>query len=158
MQPVIAVDQLYRGFASAWHRFMEDGRLAADPVDAFIPLFDTLNWATTLDERIATDLGTAGNPDWSWRDKYMDGAVVRGVRFARNRVHHQWADALYLDPEGAALPMVLPAGLFEWRWRRSLPPGANNQGEPQYQKLLAEAPARMTLMDIHKVFTQAVSA
>ena len=112
--PLVAVDVLYRGFSSAYTRFMESGRLATEPVDALLPLFEALNWASTLDERLAWEAGGRRRFDdrqafdWSWRDEYPEGDVVPGFRFARNRVHHQWAEALYVDPRGAMLPALVP--------------------------------------------------
>jgi hypothetical protein len=52
--------------------------------------------------------------------------TVQGVRFARNRVHHQWADALQIT-SGRAYPRTYPKAYFEWRWRATLPPGKSDQ-------------------------------
>ena len=60
-------------------RFMESGRLATEPVDALLPLFEALNWASTLDERLAWEAGGRRRFDdgqafdWSWRDEYPEG-------------------------------------------------------------------------------------
>jgi hypothetical protein len=152
---VVGVDVLYRGFRGAFDRFMETGRVAGEPAGALIPLYETLNWATTLDKRLAWDAGAGESFDWSWRKEYTGGNVVSGVRFARNRVHHQWAEALYVTP-GAQFPMQFPLGFFEWRWRSELPPGENDRGQSEYGELLADQPARITLPLLDQVFAQAV--
>jgi hypothetical protein len=71
------ISALLRGCAQALARF-HDARLGRDSVAAFIPLFEALNWAASIDEGLG----------------YLDHAELQGSRFARNRVHHQWADAL----------------------------------------------------------------
>jgi hypothetical protein len=38
---------------------------------------------------------------------------MRGVRFARNSVHHQWSDALELDTSGRRYPRTYPLVYFE---------------------------------------------
>jgi hypothetical protein len=152
---VVGVELLHKGFSRAFARFMETGRFAGEPADALIPIYETLNWATTLDERLASDAAAGEGLDWSWRANYTDGKVVAGVRYARNRVHHQWAEALYVTP-GAQLPMQLPAPLFEWRWRSELPPGKDDRGLSEYEELLSGQPARVTLVLLNQVFTQAV--
>jgi hypothetical protein len=116
------------GYDRATARFQE-ACFGTSPVDAFIPLFEALNWAASIDER----MGFPALPE------------LRGLRFARNRVHHQYADALWLDESGAQLPTPLPAAFFEWRWRSQLPPGRNSNGEEDYRNRLADVPARLTL-------------
>jgi hypothetical protein len=153
---VLSPRLLHIGFQRARDRYMAEGRLATDPAEALLPIIEALNWATTLDERLAADKGTPPSLDWTWRDKHEQGRVMRGVRFVRNRVHHQWATALYLDLRGAELPMPLPAPLFEWRWRSRLPPGHDNHGEDDYRDHLAEHPARRTLDALSELFLEAV--
>ena len=70
---------------------------------------------------------------------------MRGLRFARNRVHHQYADALWLDRRGMVLPTTLPTQFFEWRWREDLPPGKDNRNREAYEAHLGGQPARFTL-------------
>ena len=94
---------LLRGYREGLGRFHE-ARIGTDTVDAYLPLFEALNWAASLDEHL----------------DYPDHPELRGMRFARNRVHHQWAEALYVT-EGAAYPRAYPRVFFEWRWRMDLP-------------------------------------
>jgi len=95
----VTVDVLLRGLVSAYDRFMREGRIAADPFDAYVPIFEALNWAAVVDARLATHYGTVEKPDWSWRDRFAGGEVVAGFRYARNSAQHDWADPL-LDVEG----------------------------------------------------------
>lgn len=119
-----------QGYHQARERFHE-ARLGTDATAAFIPLFEALNWATSIDEK----LGFQPVPE------------LRGLRFARHRVHHQWADALWLDEAGLELPTTLPAAFLEWRWRNpaELPSGRENRGEEDYREHLAGQATRNTL-------------
>jgi hypothetical protein len=147
---------LFRGFSGAHDRFMMHGRIAAEPVDAYLPIFEALSWAVALDERLATEFATGSlDRDWSWREQLSGGEVVAAFRFARNRAHHGWADVLHVTA-GAVLPTPLPSGLFEWRWRQSLPPGGDRRGEEEYAALLADQPARLTLESLRRVFSGAL--
>jgi hypothetical protein len=78
--PVVDQAVLLRGYQQAVARF-DESRLGHDATVAFLPLFEALNWAASIDERL----------------RYPDYPELRGLRFARNRVHHQWAEALYVD-------------------------------------------------------------
>jgi hypothetical protein len=69
-------ETLLLGYEQAVARF-HAARLARDPAAAFIPLFEALNWAASIDESLG----------------YLDHGELQGLRFTRNRVHHQWADA-----------------------------------------------------------------
>lgn len=85
----------------------------------FIPLFEALNWAVSIDERLQKAWSAAPtNPAKFWSDGFAHGDTVKGVRFARNRVHHQWADALWLSLDSARLPSrnprPIPFGVGEW--------------------------------------------
>jgi hypothetical protein len=124
----IPIGNLVAGFLAARERF-ETARLGRDPVRPFHPLFEALAWAVTLDERLG----------------YPDDPQLRGLRYARNAVHHQWADALELDDSGAAFPITFPMVFFEWRWTRELPPPKQKRDEPFYREHLAGHPARHAL-------------
>lgn len=86
------------------------------------------------------------------------------VRCARNRVHHQWADALTLS-EGFSSPLVAPLVAHEWRWRRvddlpksDLPKGkAAADAEADYERLLAKNPARIALTELLVPFRRLAS-
>jgi hypothetical protein len=146
---------LFNGFNAAYDRFMDSGRMSTKPDDAFFPIFEALSWAASLDDRLGIELSATKRKDWNWHANFPQGDVLVGVRYARNAVHHQWADALYLT-SGAELPAVLPAPLFEWRWRQELPATRGRRGRQEYGALVAGAPARMTLDTLRTLFTSAV--
>jgi len=148
---------MFEGYAHAVGRFHEAAK-TRDPTAAFIPLFEALDWAVSLDERAAKHWTPAGESlGWAWRDKVRGAEVMRGVRFVRNSVHHDWTDALELDEEhGRTFPMTFPVVFFEWRWRpASELPEADRKdanGEEVYRESLEGQPARLTLEAIGQVF------
>jgi len=156
-QRFVPVTLLLDGYAQAVRRFEQEvkGRDAR----AFLPLFEALNWAVAVDERIAEHWAPEGKdkqPGWAWRTRVEGADVMAGVRFARNRVHHQWSDALRLDDSGFTSPLTSPLVSFEWRWRNlaDLPPGNRRDpdGESAYRDRLAGAPARLTLARLRDAF------
>lgn len=105
---------------------------AADPENwrgMYLPLFETLNWAASLDDRVGVVWRPSGGDRKlgpSWRERVSGGEVVTAIDWARNIVHHQWADALRLDPAGHGLypsPDLLPGRdlyprpEYAWVWR-----------------------------------------
>jgi hypothetical protein len=154
---------LFEGFEQARQRFAAvvndlEGRAA------YFALFEALNWAVALDERIvATDLAK-----WQWRDRVADGDVVRGLRYARNRVHHDWVDALAialgtLRPDTLVGPttLLLLGGASEWRWRdlRDLPPEEGpdrHGGDVAYRTRIARRPPSETLDALARAFAEVV--
>jgi hypothetical protein len=151
---------LLDGFAQAHARFVAsmgdiEGR------SAYFALFEALNWAVSLDELIA-NTDAAG---WAWRDGVAGGDVVRGLRYARNLTHHQWADALRFDVGLLPGPSLFPSPtLFpraaSWRWRdlADLPTAGRPdvRGEATYRRLLAGQPPPATLDELARVFAAVV--
>lgn len=85
-----------------------------DPKERFIPLFESLNWAVVLMDF------------WRKRGSEIDDDTLHALRFARNRVHHQWADALEArDLPNATITqsvsgrsrIVRPPTRLEWHWK-----------------------------------------
>lgn len=155
MSAIIDFETLLSGYTGAVARF-QDARRTHGASRTFHSLFEALNWAVVLDDHVSrhwTPPGTVAPVRWKWRNHVGDGGYVRALRFARNRVHHQWADAL-VNTEGAELPSTLPLALFEWRWRSStvLPTGSNMDGLAEYDQLLAGSTARMSLDVIASVY------
>jgi hypothetical protein len=147
---------MVEGYSHAVGRFHEAAK-TRDPTAAFISLFEALNWAVSLDERAGKHWTPAGEPlGWAWRDKVRDAKIMRGVRFVRNSVHHDWTDALELDEHGATFPMTFPVVFFEWRWRpvSELPEvdRKDTKGEAVYRESIEGQPARLTLEAIGNVF------
>lgn len=140
----------YRAAAKRYHA----GRLTQDFAATYHPLFEALNWAVALDQQAGARWSPRGGPLGSkWRDEIVGGDHVDAVRFARNRAHHQWADALVLS-EGFAFPITFPLVTHEWAWRPStdLPKGKNDSGRLAYDRLLANRPARFSLQQLDETY------
>jgi hypothetical protein len=86
--------------------------------------------------------------------------TVQGLRYARNRVHHQWAEAL--DPRDVPFPrvaqavgrgsrIITPPTVLAWFWKPidRLPPPPkerpDKRGQAAYKAHLAGKPARDAL-------------
>jgi hypothetical protein len=128
---------------------MTGPRISADPDEAFLGIFETLNWAVAVDNRLRTHVRR------SWASSYPDGDVLAGFRYARNAVNHDWAEALELTA-GVVLPTPLPAGLFEWRWRGELS-ATRPSGKTQYKGRLAQQPVRFTLEALGNLYGAALN-
>jgi hypothetical protein len=107
------LEWLVKGYRRALARFdaTADQR---EQVERFIPLFEALNWAVTIAEFL------------SKRGCGVDDDTIRGLQFARNRVHHQWADALeaqdvpnpvIVSPVGGRSRVVMPPTRVDWFWK-----------------------------------------
>jgi len=62
-----------------------------DQQAAFKPVFEALSWTDSLDERLSSawrKLNPDPGPNEYWSDGFMYGDTLKGVVFARNRVHH----------------------------------------------------------------------
>ncbi len=145
---------LIRGYASAYERF-QHAQASGDPEGTFHALFEALNWAVAIDDYIARVWSPRGKVEgYDWRsDPALPGSLVpvmAGLRYARARVHHQWADAIYAQP-GAMLPFTLPRVLMTWAWRpvEELPtPSAGHddkRGHAAYEEVLAGCPVEVAL-------------
>lgn len=160
---IVTFRTLLAGYDAAVSRFTT-AALGRDATATFHPLFEALNWAVALDDQARQHWAPEGVPlDWAWRTRVPGGDVVDAVRWARNRVHHQWADSLALS-EGVSAPLVAPVVAHEWRWRQladlpdaDLPKGkvaaaAAGAAEGHYRDLLADRPARHTLSELSSPF------
>lgn len=113
-----------------------------EPIETFIPLFETLHWVVAA--KVESEL--EGRDEWE---------LARAIRFARNRVGHQWARALSLQdkpwPTGhtnrrGGSRIIAPPVVKMWCWQpvESLPVPKNPDhrdeevGEPLYREHLAE--------------------
>lgn len=151
---VVPISTFIEGYEQAARRFY-DVMKETDPLATFIPLFDALGWAVAIDSRFQGAWEQAPtNPAKWWSDGFIHGDTVKGVRFARNRVHHHWADALETT-SGAEIPRVLPFALMEWRWRAELPLGLNDEFKEHYDQEVVSHPARITLGDLSECFADA---
>jgi hypothetical protein len=76
---------------------------------------------------------------------------MAGVRFARNRVHHHWVDAIYFNESGGmTFPMTFPVYFSTWRWRplADLPSGGDDFGAEVYVEHLERQPVDKTLLQL----------
>jgi len=150
---------MFAGFAKSLERFHAATK-NRNQIDTSASLFELLNWAVTLDERVCTDWTPKGKPlGWAWREHVIGAEILQGVRFARNRVHHQWSDALEFDDAGRRYPKTFPVVYFEWRWRPAahLPQPANPRyadpdGQRVYEEQLEHEIARETAQQLANVF------
>ena len=154
------------GLRLAVERFKNAAK-GTDPTAAALPLFESLNWTVALDERLQKDWVPDGPPpigrDWPKRiGNEADAEAVRGIRFIRNRVHHQWAEALTLaEPVNR-----YPSRPFEWVWTAvdQLPPpdpGRKDYGREGYEQLLEGQPAEFglaILLETYEFMTQLVES
>jgi len=148
---------LLAGYRAAFGR-LEDARLSKDAAATFMPLFETLHWLVALDDQADARLAPTGEPKRpKWWTDLTDGRHVQAVRHARNRVHHQWADALKLAEGGTTFPMTFPLVFHEWCWRPSsdLPAGwPDAEGQSAYDELLAGSPARHGLRTLGELYAR----
>jgi hypothetical protein len=136
---LVTVNMLLAGYAAS---IMRLDAAVGDPRASFWALFEALNWATSIDDRIRQHWVPEGEPlDWEWRERVPGGEVMPGVRFARNRVHHHWADAIVLEKAA-------------WRWRMlaELGDGVDDRGSDVYARLLEEQPVESTLLRLGLAF------
>jgi hypothetical protein len=100
---------LVDGYRRAHARFT-DTKDQRERKERFVPLFETLNWVVAIMD---------SEPKF-WRDE-----IVVALRFARNSVHHQLADAL--EPRDVPFPQVAtnqvggsriigPPVVLDWFW------------------------------------------
>lgn len=75
---------------------------------------------------------------------------VRALRYARNSVHHDWAQAIDLPPRRRQLPARQT--IFAWEWVPELPPKkpryARPDDEREYRTQLAGKCVAVTLMEL----------
>jgi hypothetical protein len=126
------------------HRLRDIAYEELPPSESFILLFEALNWAATIADR----LGFGEKPN-----------LLRALEYARNAVHHDWLLALTLTPrrfgEGA-----FGEGYFGgsvWRWKPSeqlVPDRADRDREPLYRTLLVDRSALDTLRALEELLPE----
>lgn len=122
----VMAGHLFGGFAKALGRFDLAVR-DPDPEPSFIALSETLNWCVAVDDYVRQVWAPRGKViGYDWRRETGNPDLhdlLDAVKFARNLVHHHWADALVND-EGRRYPRTYPAVYFSWRWQvaDALPP------------------------------------
>ncbi|SRR5260221_13238953 len=150
----ISLNDLLEGFRQSYDR-TKDAKNTRDGRAVFLALFETLNWIVSIDDRLRIEQGN----NW-FRQVGPQGQVVRALRYARSRVHHNWADIIYMT-EGATIPVEIPFGFHEWRWKtvQNLPAESNSWIARNrtirhlYQQLLEDQPVRDSLRQIDELFS-----
>ena len=147
------------GFRLAHARFTEEAAkdvagTEAPAKAAFIPLFEALNWAATLIENLRDEDGVEITP------------TMQGIRFARNQVHHAWANALemkFVDVQSVAGPVTISGKSFDgWYWRpiTNLPDPPERQpdrlGQQAYRQRLEGRPAAEALEELEELLARLV--
>jgi hypothetical protein len=140
---------LVEGFELALERFRQAAAKPSETAkEAFWPLFEALNWIYCIQDYEKA------------RGVPLDDPLSRAIRFARNRVQHDWAAALDLvqspaQPVTSAKPTIY-AFIFAWHWKPvdQLPPEGNRRGEDEYRDLLARRPVEMALAGFGRLLAQ----
>lgn len=153
---IVTFELMFVGYEHASARFSS----AADEDDdrgTFISLFEVLNWAVVLEDRVRRHWVPEGKPlGWEWRDRVPGGEVMGGVRFVRNSVHHDWSDALE-PPSGMSFPLTFPVRFADWQWRRAddLPAPDKEPRDDElaiYRARMEGNPVRSTLVLLSSAF------
>lgn len=160
----VTFETLLNGYIDAHLRF-ETARRTQSAEATFLPLFEALNWAVVMDDHIVHHWKPGGELlKYRWRDllEVEERATIRGIRFARNRVHHQWADALQLNTGGFQFPIVFPMVTHEWSWVSAdvIPLSKKddqNRGIDEYRSELQGRLARRSLAVLEQVYRKMAS-
>ena len=146
---------LVNAYSGALGRFrVASERDDRSPQAVFVPLFEALAWFDAADEYLKHAKTPIGEPR------------VRAVRYARRRVHHQWADAVHAveyEVEAGAGPLRVCGVTFDWFWKpeQHLPPAPPEYSDPKgarlYQELLGTRPAREALDSVEKYLVNQVN-
>jgi hypothetical protein len=127
----VNLQALIAGFMQAHDRFELARHDRFNYLPAYWALFEALAWTYSIDQLL----------------KRPNQPELRGLRYARNRIHHQWYQALVMDL-GGELPWILGQSKLgvpsEWRWKPTLG-GRADADKSAYLSHLAEKPARSTL-------------
>lgn len=148
----ITTNTLIKGYHQSYQRY-KVAKNQSDPEELFFSLFETLNWAVSVDEKLKKE-------KTNWQHSFgKKGEIMRAIRYVRNRVHHQWADAMFKS-SGAAFPLELPFALMEWNWKKleDLPPieplFKDEKGKQMYKEYLEGEPIRFSLGKLDNFFSQ----
>lgn len=175
MSAPVPVVTLVAGFDQALYRFAtHDGGVNPSSAErAYLALFEVLNWLHAIDDRLQHDWPGERQEREHWYRAFEAGRTLPGVRYARNRVHHQWADAIAGMRVGSFAglregtvpdpPLVRPLrGEFRdpigeagrWRWVAELPPAErpDREGQDAYRDRLAGRLVRETFDELAILF------
>ena len=141
MENAVDVGVLVLGYHRALARLDAVG--ASDADEAFIPLFEALNWVAAIDWRISRDFAPDGldlMPRKEWERRVSTDSTIFGLRFARNVVHHDWTHAIEWTVDG-------------WRWRPGADLPSERKGHDDYKRELAAKLVIPTLHSLDRAFS-----
>lgn len=116
----------------------------------YLALFEALNWTFTLDDRLRREFESA-----DWHESFTNGGLIPAFRYARNCVHHDWAQAFELEPdEQLVAPYVVVLGL-EWN-DELFCDRPNRFGQAAYAEHLSGRCVGDTLFEVAEIFEEAV--
>ena len=92
-----ALEVLVDDFRQVYCNFMQV-RNERESGKTVLPVFEIMNWAYAIDDFMKETEG------WCWYEAYTGGAMIPGVRYARNTAKHYRGGMLRLA-EGAAFPI-----------------------------------------------------
>jgi hypothetical protein len=144
------------GFNEATKRWREAIKTRS-PIRTYTAMFEALTWAASLDERVADNWAPYGQIlGFRWRGQIPQAEIMAGVRFARNRSHHQWANTVdLLTTKADGFPIKHP----EWRWRAADdlptrdPKHPDPSGDRVYREQLERKHVGHTLDVLSEVFS-----
>lgn len=137
----VDVGVLVLGYHGAVARLEAVG--ASDADEAFIPLFEALNWAAAIDWRISREFAPDGldlMPRKEWERRVSTDSTMFGLRFARNVVHHDWTQAVEWTADG-------------WRWRPGVDLPSERKGRDDYERELAGKLVIPTLQSLDRTLS-----
>ena len=138
---------LVGGFEQALER-LRQAIIQGDEEVAFRSLFETLHWAVSALDYLQKRKVKVTDPH------------LKGLVLPRNRVHHQWADALErreLEPPQIVKALAenqsriaAPGAIVDWYWRdaNDLPSGDSDRGLVEYRDHLAGEQVASTLVSL----------
>jgi hypothetical protein len=152
------IPELIKCFLRAIERFRAEDALRSAR-DAEVPapsraagaLTEALNWAHSMDDYLGSrgpegTLGTQRDADWAKAFSPQQQNLVRGFRFARNCLHHDWWQgvAVRIHMDGVTTD--------EWLWAHVTPKKPDADGESAYNATIRGRPVMATLDELAAVF------
>ena len=119
-------------------------------IERYFALFEALNWAVSLDDRLSRDWPFAEIIYGKyWCDDFAGGGLIRGLRHARNAVHHDWSLALDIDPMES--PFHLRLDLLGLAWSAERLSDRDDDSAEAYNANLADRVVADTLLEISEL-------
>lgn len=149
--------ELIEGFRRSYSK-TKDAKNRSESLEVFYALFETMNWIVCIDDKLKNS-----NPNWIKNYSDEDVQLLKAIRYARNRVHHQWVEIMSLRDK-SIFPAQFPISFHEWVWRKSVDlPLADSQhpdinGKCAYEFVLQGQPIKLALIKIDSIFSKELSS